>query len=91
MMDCPFAFEILSGRGIFLLGAAGRIGLSGRSGSDTREGATAWAAERDPVSGRTEKIEGSTGGTGDSAASETRIPNLGVAGMDEVTSAIVTG
>lgn len=48
-------------------------------------------AERDPVSGRTEKIEGSTGGTGDSTASETRIPNLGVAGMDEVTSAIITG
>ena len=48
-------------------------------------------ADRDPVSGRTEEIEGSTGGTGDGAASETRIPNLGVAVMDEVTSAIVTG
>jgi hypothetical protein len=40
---------------------------------------------------RTEKIEGSTAGTGDSAASETRIPNLGVAVMDEISSAIVTG
>jgi len=48
-------------------------------------------AERDPVSGRTEEIEGSTGGTGDSATSETRIPNLGVAVMDEIMSAIVTG
>lgn len=44
----------------------------------------------DPPGARTEK-SGSTVPDGDSTASEARIPKLGVAGMDDIISAIVTG
>jgi hypothetical protein len=90
-MACPFVLETRNGRFVFLFEMTGVGELCGRSMSGFRVGATCSATERDPVSGRTKEIEGSTGGTGDSTASETRIPNLGVAGMDEVTSANVTG
>lgn len=49
------------------------------------------ASDREPARPGTEEIEGSTAETEDSAASETRIPNFGVAVMDELSSSIVKG